>query len=68
MKKIVTHPEYYAGALYNDIGLLFLEQPVDYAENIDIVCLPKQGAIFDLARCFASGWGKDTFGTVYFFF
>ena len=60
----MVHPDYYAGALYNDIGLLFLEQPVEFAENVDIVCLPPQGAVFDLTRCFASGWGKDTFGNV----
>jgi hypothetical protein len=62
VKSIVTHPNYYAGALYNDIGLLFLESPVEYAENVDVVCLPPQGAVFDHSQCFATGWGKDIFG------
>jgi len=58
----VIHPDYYAGALYNDIGLIFLETPVEYAENVDVVCLPPQGAVFDQSQCFATGWGKDSFG------
>ncbi|KDR08623.1 tryptase isoform X3 [Zootermopsis nevadensis] len=62
VKTIVIHPDYYAGALYNDIGLLFLENPVEYAENVDVVCLPPQGAVSDNSRCFATGWGKDTYG------
>lgn len=62
VKTIVIHPDYYAGALYNDIGLLFLENPVEYAENVDVVCLPPQGAVSDNSLCFATGWGKDTYG------
>lgn len=61
-KTIVIHPDYYAGALYNDIGLIFLEAPVEYAENVDVVCLPPQGAVFDNSQCFATGWGKDSYG------
>lgn len=62
VKSIVIHPDYYAGALYNDIGLIFLESAVEYAENVDVVCLPQQGAIFDHSQCFATGWGKDSYG------
>jgi len=61
-KTTVIHPDYYAGALYNDIGLIFLETAVDFAENVDVVCLPPQGAVFDHSRCYATGWGKDSFG------
>ena len=61
-KTTVIHPDYYAGALYNDIGLIFLDTPVDYAENVDAVCLPPQGAVFDHSQCFATGWGKDSYG------
>jgi len=59
---ITIHPQYYAGALYNDIALLFLKSAVDLADNVDVVCLPAQGTVVDHARCFASGWGKDVFG------
>jgi len=58
----VIHPDYYAGALYNDIGLIFLEIPVEYAENVDVVCLPPHGAVFDHSQCYATGWGKDSYG------
>ncbi|PNF30937.1 Tryptase-2 [Cryptotermes secundus] len=62
VRTIVIHPDYYAGALYNDIGLIFLDSAVEYAENVDVVCLPPQGAIFDHSQCFATGWGKDSYG------
>lgn len=62
VKSITSHPQYYAGALFNDVAVLILEKPVKLAENVDIVCLPPQDAVFDNSRCFASGWGKDVFG------
>ncbi|KAJ4430279.1 hypothetical protein ANN_22491, partial [Periplaneta americana] len=61
VKTFEIHPEYYAGALYNDVGLIFLDEPVDYAENVDVVCLPPQDAVFDHSQCFATGWGKDSY-------
>ncbi|KAI4500249.1 hypothetical protein M0802_004666 [Mischocyttarus mexicanus] len=60
--KIITHEKFHSGALYNDIAVLILSQPVEIAENVDLVCLPEQNAVFDGTRCFASGWGKDVFG------
>ena len=62
VRKVVIHPDYYAGALYNDVALLFLDSAITLADNIDVICLPPQGANFDRSRCFASGWGKDVFG------
>lgn len=59
---VTLHPEYYSGALFNDIAILILESPVTIAENVDVVCLPPQGAVINNARCYASGWGKDVFG------
>lgn len=35
---------------------------MEYAENVDVVCLPPQGAVFDHSNCFATGWGKDSYG------
>ena len=58
----VTHKEYYKAGLFNDMALLFLRQPVQIAEHINVACLPPQGQNFNNARCFASGWGKDVFG------
>lgn len=62
VRDYVVHPGYYRGGLFNDVALLFLASPVDVAENVNTVCLPNHGDVFDGSRCFASGWGKDLFG------
>lgn len=65
VEKVVVHESYHSGALYNDYAILILKSPVEYAENVDIVCLPEANTNFDGSRCFASGWGKDVFGNQY---
>lgn len=62
VETIIVHPQYYAGALFNDIAILILQKPVEIAENVDVICLPTQDAVIDKTRCLASGWGKDVFG------
>lgn len=59
---VVIHEEYYAGALYNDIALLFLQAKLRLAPNIGLVCLPREGEVLDSSQCVASGWGTDTAG------
>jgi len=59
---MVVHKDYYKGGLHNDIALLFLKDAVKLAEHVNTICLPPQDTVFDHSRCFASGWGKDTFG------
>lgn len=60
--KIIIHPDFHSGSLRNDFAILILNQPVQIAENVDVVCLPESDDIFDNSRCYASGWGKDIFG------
>nr|CAD7414604.1 unnamed protein product [Timema poppensis] len=62
VSKVIVHDKYYGGALYNDVALLVLSEPVVLGNNVEVVCLPKQGEVLDHSRCFASGWGKDVFG------
>lgn len=62
VKNVVIHEEYYRGALFNDIALLFLEFPVELAPNVAPICLPQQGENVDDRNCIASGWGKDIYG------
>ncbi|XP_018400213.1 PREDICTED: serine protease 44-like isoform X2 [Cyphomyrmex costatus] len=62
VEKVIVHEGFHSGALYNDYAVLILKTPVEYAENVDIVCLAEINANFDGSRCFASGWGKDIFG------
>ncbi|XP_076294498.1 phenoloxidase-activating factor 2 isoform X1 [Lasioglossum baleicum] len=61
-QKVIVHDKYYPGALYYDFAILILSEPVELAENVDVVCLPDPNVIYDGSRCFASGWGKDRFG------
>ncbi|XP_066150577.1 phenoloxidase-activating factor 2 isoform X2 [Euwallacea fornicatus] len=62
VQTIISHPQYYAGALYNDIAVLYLESPFEMAENVNTICLPPQGTITNGTTCYATGWGKDVFG------
>lgn len=63
---IRIHPEYHAGALTNDFALLVLSQPVSFADNVDVICLPEFGENFDRSSCTATGWGTNEFGRVSF--
>lgn len=59
---MIVHENFHSGALYNDYAILILKDPVEYAENVDIVCLADTNMNFDGSQCLASGWGKDVFG------
>ncbi len=61
-KKIIVHEMYSSGPAYNDIALVLLKENFDFAENVDVVCLPPQDESVDNQKCVASGWGKDNFG------
>lgn len=60
--EVLVHEHYTRGSHFNDIALLFLDNPVELAENVNTACLPPQDFAFDHQRCFATGWGKDKFG------
>lgn len=62
VKEVLVHEHYRRGAHFNNIALLFLEKPIDLAENVNTACLPPQDFNFESQRCFATGWGKDKFG------
>ncbi|EDV32304.2 uncharacterized protein Dana_GF14116, isoform C [Drosophila ananassae] len=62
VKEIVYHEQFNKGALYNDVAVLLLESPFTLQSNIQPVCLPNVGDIFDFERCYATGWGKNKFG------
>lgn len=61
--EVIIHEHYRRGSHFNDIALLFLNKPVDLAENVNTVCLPPPNHVFDHKRCAATGWGKDKFGS-----
>ncbi|KAL5280900.1 hypothetical protein ACFFRR_004733 [Megaselia abdita] len=62
VQEIVVHKDFYKGGLFNDIALLFLTEPFTIEPNVQPICLPPANSNFDYARCYATGWGKDTFG------
>ncbi|XP_032526227.2 phenoloxidase-activating factor 2-like isoform X1 [Danaus plexippus] len=59
VKKIIIHPDYYRPSLYNDMGLLLLEEPFELllAPHIGLACvgnsLPAPGTV-----CYGMGWGR----------
>lgn len=62
VESVTIHPQYYAGALFNDIAFLLLAEPMKIEPNVDVACLPPQGFKLEHTRCFATGWGRDSFG------
>jgi hypothetical protein len=59
---VQIHPEYYAGTLDNDLAVLTFSSPVDItnAPHITPACLPDKYSDFTGARCWTTGWGKDS--------
>ncbi|CAL4069647.1 unnamed protein product [Meganyctiphanes norvegica] len=62
---VYTHKDYYKGNLQNDIAVMKLTAPVDFASNPHItpVCLPDSSDDFRGQQCTVTGWGKDAFGS-----
>ncbi|KAL1451877.1 hypothetical protein WDU94_006212 [Cyamophila willieti] len=61
---LVIHPEFYAGTLNNNLAILRMDKPVDFASNphISPACLPEPNSEYAGSRCYTTGWGKDAFG------
>jgi len=60
---MTIHPEFDGRNLQNDFAVLFLTEDFQLASHIDTACLPQPGELFDGDSCFATGWGKDRFGS-----
>ncbi|XP_071450718.1 uncharacterized protein [Hetaerina americana] len=62
--RLTVHPEFYAGTLYNDLAILRLQRPADFARSphISPACMPDRYRDYSGARCWTTGWGKDAFG------
>eukprot|EP00092_Neocalanus_flemingeri_P004213 GFUD01004531.1.p1 GENE.GFUD01004531.1~~GFUD01004531.1.p1 ORF type:complete len:604 (+),score=187.63 GFUD01004531.1:355-2166(+) len=57
------HPQFDGRNLQNDFAVLFTSEDFVLSSHIDTVCLPQAEEIFDGTTCFATGWGKDKFGS-----
>jgi len=58
VSKIVTHPDYSANGIYNDVALIFTLDSFSLQANIQPICLPTTNDIFIDDKCYSSGWGK----------
>lgn len=58
----IAHKDFNPNNLHNDIAILILHEPVQFAENVGTICLPKQSQLITSKNCFSSGWGKNKFG------
>ncbi|EEZ99183.2 phenoloxidase-activating factor 2 [Tribolium castaneum] len=58
----IVHEHFLKGNLYNDVALLILDRPFTKTASVGTVCLPNQDQRFNANDCFATGWGKDSFG------
>jgi hypothetical protein len=52
---VIVHENFYKGGLFNDVALLFLQEPIALDQHINTVCLPPQNQNFDHQRCLVSG-------------
>ncbi|XP_065084975.1 inactive CLIP domain-containing serine protease A28-like [Ochlerotatus camptorhynchus] len=60
VNRIILHPDYYSGSLYNDIAVLILNTPLnDSLPNVGNVCLPSPGSDFSDSNCILSSWGAS---------
>ncbi len=66
--RFITHPQFNAKRLSNDIAVLILERPIDLVgtNGVNAACLPACNNMFDYkfgngtgVRCWVAGWGKD---------
>ena len=60
------HPEFDSvqyGNLHNDFAVLLTSEEFGLSSHINTTCLPQPGESFDGTTCFATGWGKDKFGS-----
>jgi hypothetical protein len=57
VKRVIPHPMFSPVDLEEDIALIELDQPLEFAPNIQPICLPKKDADFTRKQGVVSGWG-----------
>ena len=62
--KIIRHPDYYSGSLFNDIAVIEVDRPFDETyENVQRICVD-ENAKFNERDCIISGWGGSASNNV----
>jgi len=65
-KHISIHPGFNSKNLQNDFALIHLQSEFPLSDHINTMCLPDpvyDDDSYDHSDCFATGWGKDKFGS-----
>ncbi|XP_044078451.1 enteropeptidase [Siniperca chuatsi] len=58
--RIVISRQYNRQTKQADIAMMHLQQPINFTQSIQPVCLPPEGQDFTAGRrCFIAGWGRD---------
>ncbi|XP_075888236.1 enteropeptidase [Nelusetta ayraudi] len=58
--RIIMHPHYNRQTKQADIALMHLQQPINFTEFIQPVCLPPEGQNYTVGKkSFIAGWGRD---------
>lgn len=55
-----AHPSYRPPVMYNDVALVYLDEPVDFNHFVRPVCLPQRN--IGTAVGLLTGWGQLSFG------
>lgn len=59
IQSVVIHREFLKTILLNDIAVLILKTPLEFAVNVNTICLPPPNYSSDNALCLVTGWGKN---------
>lgn len=62
VKSVTVHGKFNSSTRYNDFGLLLLDEPVKIMGNVDVICLPEYGDVFDYSRCYSMQWQHIDWG------
>ncbi|XP_068225997.1 uncharacterized protein [Palaemon carinicauda] len=59
IREVVSHPDYFTsgGAHANDVGVVRLRDHATLSDNVCLVCLTQQDAIFPAQSCTVAGYG-----------
>ncbi|XP_028322108.1 enteropeptidase [Gouania willdenowi] len=58
--RIVINQQYNRQSKQADIALMHLQQPINFTQWVQSICLPLEGQSFPAGtKCFIAGWGRD---------
>ncbi|KAM7373803.1 hypothetical protein PAMP_006506 [Pampus punctatissimus] len=59
--RIVINREYNRWTKQADIAMMHLQQPINFTEWVQPLCLPADGQVFTAgSKCFITGWGRES--------